>query len=472
MPPKVFKDRLYVMLDQLDKLHANAFSKLGFRIYALMLLENLYVLREEVDYYLEKSEYGLLADIDCDFCMQEVIEDRRWEIPTLGKSMETPLLFRKSEKKLRGNIVNFDYAEELVNASLYESEQGAPVVEGIEPYSFKQLLVKIGAINIVESDDALLKLLKRSVKCLHDNVCQLHESMKYTTKDKCEAFYERLFEGMGSLQTKSNVQGKYNNWKNQHSDNGQVTKERLYDHQIDIIVDLFKTGILDYVDPQLSRSEQRKADGEIDFSEIGYDPDKCKKYYRLFIELFSRSKVEKNKYILFQPNKHHIGRFFYENRKKLTDEEKTNFREFIFHLECIQKDLVPPKTSEELNREALRIILVKNEFEKLNSECQISYMGVTWLDECMKELMRSQYGTALATEWLNPKKHFQTRAKVIGAMMAAGIYPSNASKLARLIYGRNATTFATYLGKGKKSAIVDWIKDYLENNPPQPPQNG
>lgn len=459
------------MLDQLAKLHENAFSKLSFRMYLLMLLENLYALREEVEYYLKESENRLLVDIDCDFSMHDIILDKRWGITSLEKSLQTPYRLRKSADKLQGSIVNFDYAEEMVNAILYESEQGAPIVSGIVPYPFKQLLVNIGAVNIVESDEVLLKLLEISIKRLYNSICKLHESMKYTTKDKCEAFYGRLFEGLGSLQTKNNVQGEYNKWKNQHSDNGQVTKERLYDHQIDIIVELFKTGILDYVDPQLSRSEQCKADGEIDFSEIDYDFDKCKKYYRLFIELFVRNKVAKNKYILFQPDKHHIGRFFYENRKKLNDKEKTYFREFIFHLECIQNDLMPPKPVAELNRDALRIILVNGEFEKLNAICKVNYMGIKWLETCMKHLMETSHGTRLATEWLDSKKRSQVKAEVIGALMAVDIYPSNASEVARHISGKEDKTLATYLGKGKKSVIVDWIRDYLNSNPPQPPEN-
>lgn len=459
------------MLDQLANLHENAFSKLSFRMYLLMLLENLYALREEVEYYLKESENRLLVDIDCDFPMDDIILDKRWGIPSLEKSLQTPYRLRKSANKLQGSIVNFDYAEEMVNAILYESEQGKPVLTGIEPYLFKQLLVNIGAVNVVESDDVLLKLLKRCIKRLHNDITKLHESMKYTTKDKCEAFYERLFEGLGSLQTKSDVQSEYNKWKNQHSDNGQVTKERLYDHQIDIIVELFKTGILDYVDPQLSRSEQCKADGEIDFSEIDYDSEKCKKYYRLFIELFARNKVAKNKYILFQPNKHHIGRFFYENRKKLNDKEKDNFRKFIFHLACIQNDLMPPKPVAQLNRDALRINLVKNEFEKLNAICKIRFMGITWLETCIEELMKTTYGTRLATAWLDSKKRSQVKAEVIGALMAVGIYPSNASMVARHISGKENKTLAAYLGKGKKSVIVDWIKDYLNSNPPQPPKN-
>lgn len=471
IPPKVFKDRLYVMLDQLAKLHENAFSKLSFRMYLLMLLENLYALREEVEYYLKESENRLLVDIDCDFSMHDIILDKRWGITSLEKSLQTPYRLRKSADKLQGSIVNFDYAEEMVNAILYESEQGEPVLTGIEPYLFKQSLVNIGAVNVVESDDVLLKLLKRCIKRLHNGITKLHESMKYTTKDKCEAFYERLFEGLGSLQTKSDVQSEYNKWKNQHSDNGQVTKERLYDHQIDIIVELFKTGILDYVDPQLSRSEQCKADGEIDFSEIDYDSEKCKKYYRLFIELFARNKVAKIKYILFQPNKHHIGRFFYENRKKLNDKEKDNFRKFIFHLACIQNDLMPPKPVAELNRDALRINLVNNEFDKLNAICKIRFMGITWLETCIEELMKTTYGTRLATAWLDSKKRSQVKAEVIGALMAVGIYPSNASMVARHISGKEDKTLAAYLGKGKKSVIVDWIRDYLNSNPPQPPEN-
>jgi hypothetical protein len=187
--------------------------------------------------------------------------------------------------------------------------------------------------------------------------------------------------------------------------------------------------------------------------------------------LFARNKVAKIKYILFQPNKHHIGRFFYENRKKLNDKEKDNFRKFIFHLACIQNDLMPPKPVAELNRDALRINLVNNEFDKLNAICKVRFMGITWLETCIEELMKTTYGTRLATAWLDSKKRSQVKAEVIGALMAVEIYPSNASMVARHISGKEDKTLAAYLGKGKKSVIVDWIRDYLNSNPPQPPEN-
>ena len=128
-----------------------------------------------------------------------------------------------------------------------------------------------------------------------------------------------------------------------------------------------------------------------------------------------------------------------------------------------------------LNYETPRIVLQKMLLEEWFSKvCVNSKLYTTrWRKELVDNLMASEHGKYIASQWEHKDKIQTIKGKFIGTLILAGVLDTNKLSVARDILGispntrnedekKEASTLANYMGQGKKEPYLDWIKDYVE----------
>lgn len=87
-----------------------------------------------------------------------------------------------------------------------------------------------------------------------------------------------------------------------------------------------------------------------------------------------------------------------------------------------------------------------------------------WREDMMAALMKSEYGTDIATEWADPNKRIQVKCKLVGALKDAGVIKGSYNSLApRLdIDEVESASLAKYMGEGKKQSYFEWLKEYAQ----------
>ena len=76
--------------------------------------------------------------------------------------------------------------------------------------------------------------------------------------------------------------------------------------------------------------------------------------------------------------------------------------------------------------------------------------------------MESPHKEQLAEDWSVPSKRMTIVCCIIGVLKEVGVFKGKYQQLANLLKGENSRTLSNYIGKGKKHAILDWTKEYVE----------
>lgn len=95
-----------------------------------------------------------------------------------------------------------------------------------------------------------------------------------------------------------------------------------------------------------------------------------------------------------------------------------------------------------------------------------------WTDKFVTALMNSEYATYIAKQWAKPQKIQTIKGNIVGLLSDSGLLKGSKLSIARTIlnisqYERNeekkksVSTFANYMGKGKKEPYADWVKKYI-----------
>ena len=135
------------------------------------------------------------------------------------------------------------------------------------------------------------------------------------------------------------------------------------------------------------------------------------------------------------------------------------------------------EVQEELNYFAPELHLKKLLAEKCKELYQDKY-GKAWLEEMVKALLASDHRDQIARDW--KVRADQVRAWMVGALKDVDVFKGSYNQLAKIVkedeirreklkkeQDKISSTFARYMGEGKKQPWFEWLREYVENNKEQ-----
>ena len=139
-----------------------------------------------------------------------------------------------------------------------------------------------------------------------------------------------------------------------------------------------------------------------------------------------------------------------------------------------QRPAEPPPPPPELNyfapKKNLQIMLQGEWFARVCT-CASVFNSV-WTDKFVADLMSSEHGEYLAQKWGSKDQRLMIKGHIAGLLSEAGVIKGSNLAVARAYLGvsaksrdkdkiREVTTFAKYMGNGRREPYANWIVKYV-----------
>ena len=139
-----------------------------------------------------------------------------------------------------------------------------------------------------------------------------------------------------------------------------------------------------------------------------------------------------------------------------------------------QRPAEPPPSPPELNyfapKKNLQVMLQGEWFAQVCTRAS-EYNNV-WTDKFVADLMSSEHGEYLAQKWNSKDQRLMIKGHVAGLLSEAGVIKGSNLAIARAYLGvsaksrdkdkiREVTTFAKYMGNGRREPYADWVIEYV-----------
>ena len=101
----------------------------------------------------------------------------------------------------------------------------------------------------------------------------------------------------------------------------------------------------------------------------------------------------------------------------------------------------------------------------LSHFCKDKSIGKTWIDTFIDNLFASEYGLQIAKDWEKVRKRIKIKAGIIGCLWGADFLEGSNMQIAKaILQGEkgNRSSFAEYMGLGRKEPYAKWIYDYVK----------
>ena len=119
----------------------------------------------------------------------------------------------------------------------------------------------------------------------------------------------------------------------------------------------------------------------------------------------------------------------------------------------------------------LQKMLQKEWFDIVCSD--VTIFKKDWRNKMVSDLMSSEYGAYIAKLWEHKNKIQIIKGKFVGSLVLAGVLKGSNLAIARAYLGidknthdkdekTETSTFANYMGLGRKEPYLDWIIDYVD----------
>jgi hypothetical protein len=139
-------------------------------------------------------------------------------------------------------------------------------------------------------------------------------------------------------------------------------------------------------------------------------------------------------------------------------------------MQHIQEEKIPKENTKDLNYEAV-IINMNNKYFKACEKLLLEDYNMNWLDNYINALMSSEHKDGIANDWAKNNRRKKVACFILGALVDGGVLTDNYADVAKAIYDgkekgdkkeKKLRTLANYIGQGKKQALGDWTKEYIE----------
>lgn len=115
----------------------------------------------------------------------------------------------------------------------------------------------------------------------------------------------------------------------------------------------------------------------------------------------------------------------------------------------------------------LQVVLCEEWFDKVSTDKK--KYTTAWREKLVSDLMQSEYGERIALTWQQSDQRLKLKGRVIGALIAAGVFKEKALGIARTFYNTDKNspevkTLAKYMGDSRREFFTKWIKEYVERS--------
>ena len=286
--------------------------------------------------------------------------------------------------------------------------------------------------------------------------------------------HNELYNKLSPLLTDPAVIDRYNRWKD---DLYSMTPEMLKRKRMQVILDVLKRGIMkhddkpyndefdnireDNIKPLISCEEKLSDD-------IKKELAKLKRYLIIDGDIIMIDRQKFGKYAM-----KHIKEFSYEDARSLFELDAI--------LDFVNTDLtaINPKLQAIINKHRpqpkplndfapgiiTKRILKHAEVLKLVTDRQ-KYTA-EWLDKFVDDLLASEKGKSIITDWANTKKRNKIPALIAGTLISAGVFKCSKPELARAIrkgydFHVSIDSYSTYMGCKKEQPYLEWVQNYVK----------
>lgn len=301
--------------------------------------------------------------------------------------------------------------------------------------------------------------LTNSIQQLKETLCRI--GMKQNMRELSLEDGGKLYKGEElrfNMSEASKVISDFNNWKSDHDNDEETIKKYIKGKMYSEMNAFFKSGFLDSKISQQSEVDFSEYENEFDFERLKSQSTdlNVKAYYSAMRELFNYKNG------ILSPRIDKIGKYFFKYRKTVTEEHRASYFRFVKMLSLLEEEKKPKKKKEKaLNYDGIKISMSRTYFPKFETALTENYND-NWLNLYMDALMESPHKEQLAEDWSVPSKRMTIVCCIIGVLKEVGVFKGKYQQLANLLKGENSRTLSNYIGKGKKHAILDWTKEYVE----------
>ena len=264
----------------------------------------------------------------------------------------------------------------------------------------------------------------------------------------------------------------YQKEKNEH---GDISMNWLLEKQEQELQKVLQMGIMDYA-RKPSAMHLASVDYPYHHGLLSCDFEDNLVYKKAYAKMMQYA-TRKGKLLLLDFNNY--GKYIALNLYKFRPEQKQALFEIVKKLELIQKDMVrlEPELGEYLpvaedeSIEGSRYFAIyinllkmfeKPWFKEFRSDKKYS---VKWIEQFLEDLLRSEWRDEIADEWKT--KSLYVKGCIIGCLKEAGIISGSDLSIASEIVKSedfDDKSFAVYIGRGKKKAYCEWVRNYVKNN--------
>ena len=133
-----------------------------------------------------------------------------------------------------------------------------------------------------------------------------------------------------------------------------------------------------------------------------------------------------------------------------------------------------PESKPDLNyfapKKNLQEMLNKEWFDKVCTDK--NRYACAWREFFVADLMKSEHGEYIARKWADKSQILMIRGHVVGALKAAGVLKGSDLALARAYLDKDkkdlspeVKTFGKYIGESRRAPYIDWVADYVAQQP-------
>lgn len=264
----------------------------------------------------------------------------------------------------------------------------------------------------------------------------------------------------------------YQKEKNEH---GDISMNWLLEKQEQELQKVLQMGIMDYA-RKPSAMHLASVDYPYHHGLLSCDFEDNLEYKKAYAKMMQYA-TRKGKLLLLDFNNY--GKYIALSLYKFRPEQKQALFEIVKKLELIQKDMVrlEPELGEYLpvaedeSIEGSRYFAIyinllkmfeKPWFKEFRSDKKYS---VKWIEQFLEDLLRSEWRDEIADEWKT--KSLYVKGCIIGCLKEAGIISGSDLSIASEIVKSedfDDKSFAVYIGRGKKKAYCEWVRNYVKNN--------
>ena len=316
-------------------------------------------------------------------------------------------------------------------------------------------------------NDEVYQSLKDKVAQFRALLAEVENAMRNCDPIVFEKYYQNSKRGFNKAEV-------VNDFNRELYKNLPITEKKLCVMQAKAVIKAIKSGIFS-LDDEVSKDEVLAVRPELETNLVPSNFKITEEFEEAYA-IFRRCADKRG--IMLVLNYKRYGKYLVDHKKKLTDDHFKAILELDVKLELIHNEMVRWDADLEkyLNQaddtntfgivNSLTRLIQQDWFEDFRTD---SKYDRAWIEKFVSDLLASEHRHKLLDIWQVANKRLMLKGHIIGCLKSAGVIDgSDLSIAAAIMQGpiiqgneKEKKTFASYIGRGRKTPFFDWIYEYV-----------